>query len=51
LWAAARVQHASSIDVFVISFGAAAAARYLLRKELLLDVRGIRREIRRDELA
>ncbi len=51
LWTAARVQHASSIDVFVISFGAAAAARYLLRKELLLDVRGIRREIRRDELA
>jgi dolichol-phosphate mannosyltransferase len=51
IWAAARVHHASGIDVFFISFGAAAAARYLLRKELLLDVRGIRREIRRDELA
>lgn len=51
VWAAARVNHASALDVFVISFGAAAAARYLMRKELLLDVRGIRREIRRDELA
>ncbi|HEV8291897.1 MAG TPA: hypothetical protein VGP94_08220, partial [Tepidisphaeraceae bacterium] len=51
VWAAARVHHASTIDVFVIGFGAAAAARYLLRKEFLLDVRGIRREVRRDELA
>jgi dolichol-phosphate mannosyltransferase len=51
VWTAARVNHASAIDVFVIGFGAAAAARYLMRKEFLLDVRGIRREVRRDELA
>jgi hypothetical protein len=51
VWVASRVNHASAIEVFIISFGAAAFARYLMRKELLLDVRGIRREIRRDELA
>ncbi|HEV8607378.1 MAG TPA: polyprenol monophosphomannose synthase [Tepidisphaeraceae bacterium] len=51
LWTAGRIHNASRLDVFIISFSAAAAARYLLRKELLLDVRGIRKEIHRDELA
>jgi dolichol-phosphate mannosyltransferase len=51
VWTASRVHHASALEVFVIGFGAAAFARYLMRKELLLDVRGIRREIRQDELA
>ena len=51
VWAASRILHATPIEIFVIGFGAAAAARYLLRKEFLLDVRGIRREVRRDELA
>jgi glycosyltransferase involved in cell wall biosynthesis len=51
VWTASRINHASAMEVFILSFGTAAAARYLMRKEFLLDVRGIRREIRRDELA
>ena len=51
VWASSRLLHASPLEVFVIGFSAAAAARYLMRKEFLLDVRGIRREIRRDEMA
>jgi len=51
LWASARIHHPTRFDIFIISFAAAAAMRYLLRKELLLDVRGFRKQIRRDELA
>ncbi|MBC7782761.1 MAG: glycosyltransferase [Burkholderiales bacterium] len=37
-------------EVFLISFIAALFVRYVLRKELLLDVRGLRHEIRKDEM-
>ena len=50
-WTTARLHHPSAMDIFILSFAAAAAARYLLRKELLLDVRGLRKPIHRDELA
>ena len=32
-------------------FGAATLARYILRKELMQDIRGLRRELRKEELA
>ncbi|HEX8324483.1 MAG TPA: polyprenol monophosphomannose synthase [Tepidisphaeraceae bacterium] len=51
---AAYLQHrahgALALEVALISYTAALAARYVLRKELLLDVRGLRHEIRKDEM-
>ncbi len=38
------------MDVFLLSFAAAMLVRYILRKELLLDVRGLRHELRKDEM-
>jgi dolichol-phosphate mannosyltransferase len=40
----------SRMSLFVISFTAGMFIRYALRKELLQDIRGLRREIRVDEL-
>lgn len=37
-------------DVIFISFTAALFVRYVLRKELLLDVRGLRHELRKEEM-
>lgn len=37
-------------EIFVIALVAALAARYVLRKELLLDVRGLRHELRKEEM-
>ena len=37
-------------EVLLISLVAAMAARYVLRKELLLDVRGLRHELRKEEM-
>lgn len=51
MWITARVKGPGRFEFFALCFAAAAAMRYMLRKELLLDVRGLRREIRRDELA
>ncbi len=44
----AEVPH--EFDVFFLSFAAAMLIRYILRKELLLDVRGLRHEVRKDEM-
>ena len=49
LWSARRVVGASSAELFLIAFGAATLVRYVLRKEFLQDIRGLRREIRREE--
>ena len=38
-------------ELFALSFGLAAFVRYALRKELCLDLRGLRAEPRREELA
>jgi dolichol-phosphate mannosyltransferase len=37
-------------EVLMLSFAAAMMTRYVLRKELLLDVRGLRHELRKDEM-
>jgi hypothetical protein len=50
-WGAMRLNRPRILELFVLCFGCAAILRYLLRKELLLDIRGLRKEIRRDELA
>lgn len=50
MWVVWRIDRYTRIELFVIPFAVATVVRYVLRKELLQDVRGLRREIRRDEL-
>ena len=45
-----RAHDLHPMEVLLISFLAALATRYVLRKELLLDVRGLRHELRKDEM-
>jgi dolichol-phosphate mannosyltransferase len=45
-WVASRVFHATVLEVFLLSFGAATFVLYVLRKEFLLDIRGLRRDPR-----
>jgi dolichol-phosphate mannosyltransferase len=49
-WVASRVAGPTKVDLFVIPFLLATAVRYVLRKELLQDVRGLRKELRKEEL-
>lgn len=44
LWTVRRVTPVYATELFTISFGAAMIARYVLRKELLQDLRGLRRQ-------
>lgn len=46
MWLWARVKDLGMNELFILSFGVAAVARYVLRKEFLHDVRGLRKEIR-----
>ena len=50
LWLVTHAQLASAFEVFVICFGCATVAKYILRKELMQDVRGLRKELRKDDL-
>lgn len=50
IWMTRRVDHPSMTELFVFSFGSATVMRYVLRKEFLQDVRGLRRELRKEEL-
>jgi hypothetical protein len=45
-----RVQKPSDWEMFLLPFVIALLVRYVLRKEFLLDVRGLRREIRKEEI-
>jgi dolichol-phosphate mannosyltransferase len=49
IWIAQRVPQHSPVEMFVIPFAAGTLTRYVLRKELMLDIRGLRREMRREE--
>jgi dolichol-phosphate mannosyltransferase len=49
-WIALRVQRPRFYEMILIGYGAATLTRYVLRKELLQDVRGLRQDFRRDEL-
>jgi dolichol-phosphate mannosyltransferase len=48
-WVVKRVKPLWAWELFLISFGAATVIRYVLRKELMHDIRGLRRELRKDE--
>jgi dolichol-phosphate mannosyltransferase len=47
---AARVQHPWPLELFLIPFTVALLVRYVFRKEFLLDIRGLRRMPRDDEM-
>ncbi|HTL30638.1 MAG TPA: polyprenol monophosphomannose synthase [Tepidisphaeraceae bacterium] len=49
-WLVRRVEHVGAIELFIISFGAATLTRYILRKEFMHDIRGLRRELRKEEM-
>lgn len=51
LWIARRVPGHSPAEMFVIPFLVGTATRYVLRKELMHDIRGLRREMRSEEIA
>jgi dolichol-phosphate mannosyltransferase len=46
LWLAGRLAHPDSLDLPVLSFMVATFIRYVLRKELMQDIRGLRRDLR-----
>jgi dolichol-phosphate mannosyltransferase len=50
-WLANRVREIHALEVFVLTFGAATVLRYVLRKELMHDIRGLRRTPRQEDLA
>ena len=49
-WLVWRLQDPGALEVFYISFLVGTVVRYVLRKELLQDVRGLRREPGADEM-
>jgi dolichol-phosphate mannosyltransferase len=50
-WMARRVSDLGQAEIFVYPFAAATLTRYILRKEFLQDIRGLRRHPRADESA
>jgi len=51
LWATERLIRPSTFEVFFLAYGSATVARYVVRKELMQDVRGLRRDLRKEELS
>jgi putative flippase GtrA len=43
-----RIMHITSLELFFYSFLAATLTRYILRKEFLQDIRGLRRDLPQD---
>jgi len=50
MWVSVRVRDVGKFELFVLTFGAATMMRYMLRKEFLQDIRGLRRDLRAEEL-
>jgi dolichol-phosphate mannosyltransferase len=49
-WGAARLSGETTAEGFIYPFAAAMLVRYILRKEFLQDIRGLRRDARAEEL-
>lgn len=49
-WLSARLFQPRPAELFLLSFFAGTIVRYILRKELLQDVRGLRRDVRAEDL-
>ena len=50
-WGMWRLRDPVPLELLTLGFGAAMVVRYLLRKELMHDIRGLRREPRQEELS
>jgi len=50
IWMAERVPGHSPTEMFVVPFAVGTVVRYVLRKELMHDIRGLRREMRAEEV-
>ena len=50
-WISRRVTQPGVLETFILTFGLATLVRYILRKEFLLDIRGLRRDLRKDDLS
>jgi dolichol-phosphate mannosyltransferase len=50
-WAIHRLIDPRNLEVIVTAYGCATVARYIVRKELMQDVRGLRRDLRKEELS
>lgn len=50
IWAMHRLRHPTSPELALLAFGCATAVRYVLRKELLQDIRGLRPSLRSIEI-
>lgn len=46
-----RLDHPGEIELFILAFAAGTVMRYILRKELLQDIRGLRKDLRATESA
>lgn len=51
VWVAGRAPGIHGGEVFLLTYGCATLGRYVLRKELLQDIRGLRSEPRKEEIA
>lgn len=49
-WGIWRLRDPGPLELLTLGFAAALVVRYLLRKELMHDIRGLRRELRREDL-
>jgi len=49
MWMLYRMKAVYAVEMFVIPFAVATFVRYMLRKEFLHDIRGLRKEMRADE--
>ena len=49
-WGIWRLRDPAPLELLTLGFAAALVVRYLLRKELMHDIRGLRRELRREDL-
>lgn len=49
-WLSWRLANPGAMEVFLISFAGGTVVRYILRKELLQDIRGLRKDVRAAEL-
>jgi dolichol-phosphate mannosyltransferase len=50
IWLSHRLALPHPMEVFVYAYGLATIARYIMRKELLQDLRGLRQDLRKQEL-
>lgn len=49
-WMLNRLERVNAVEMFVVPFGFATLVRYVLRKEFMHDIRGLRKNVRAEEI-